>query len=37
MSCFLGVNEEETSGKVNIDTLFEKKKNTRFETVVYLQ
>ena len=26
MSCFLGVNEEETSGKVNIDTLFEKKK-----------
>lgn len=26
MSCFLGVNDEETSGKVNIDTLFENKK-----------
>ena len=26
MSCFLGVNEEETCGKVNIDTLFENKK-----------
>lgn len=27
MSCFLGVNDEETSGKVNIDSLFENKKN----------
>ena len=26
MSCFLGVNDEESSGKVNIDTLFENKK-----------